>query len=268
MPGNLAAYSTEIPLLNSAVYKKMPELFRSGKGMAYGTYPGFNSFMEELAIAKHNSSLLGFIKRNPVLHEKLQEGGMRVLDLGCGSGVATRLMAREYPKSQFVGIDIDETAINVASKAVGELSNIEFVMKDAVDLTDGELGDFDYATAFDAVHDLNHPEEVVKGVVSVLTKRKGTFSAVDVQAQSDIRGNVGSTMSGFAYAVSLFYCMPVGLGVDGKGKGFGMMWGQDKALKLFRECGFKDVQVKEIEDDPFNVEYRCQVEPEAATDFR
>eukprot|EP01134_Creolimax_fragrantissima_P004816 CFRG4816T1 len=268
VPGNLAAYSTEMPLLTTSVYNRMPKLFKTGEGTSYGDYPGFNSFMEKLAVAKHNSSLLGFVKSNPDLHTKLLHGDMRVLDVGCGSGVATRLMAQQYPKSQFVGIDIDERAIEVANSASrrDELSNIEFVTKDALTLIDGTLGDFDYATAFDAIHDLNHPETVVKGVVSVLKKRGGIFSAVDVRAKSDIAGNVGSTMGGFAYAVSLFYCMPVGLGVDGKGKGFGMMWGETRAVELFSECGFADVEILEIQDDPFNVEYRCHVNPKVNND--
>ncbi|CAG8551462.1 2426_t:CDS:2, partial [Ambispora leptoticha] len=47
------------------------------------------------------------------IHEKLQEGGMRVLDIGCGSGTWILDMAKEYPASTFLGIDIMEISSNI-----------------------------------------------------------------------------------------------------------------------------------------------------------
>lgn len=52
------------------------------------------------------------------------------------------------------------------------------------------------------------------------------------------------------------HCMPVGL-VDG-GKGLGMMWGQEKAVQMLRKAGFKEVQVKKIPNDAFNLHYFCR----------
>ncbi|CAG8701117.1 10432_t:CDS:2, partial [Ambispora gerdemannii] len=42
------------------------------------------------------------------IHEKLKQGGMRVLDSGCGMGIWTLDMANEYPASTFVGVDVVE----------------------------------------------------------------------------------------------------------------------------------------------------------------
>jgi len=49
------------------------------------------------------------------------------------------------------------------------------------------------------------------------------------------------------------HCMPVGL-VDG-GPGLGMMWGREKAVEMLKKAGFKQVQVLEIPEDPFNLHY-------------
>jgi trans-aconitate methyltransferase len=40
--------------------------------------------------------------------------GIRVADLGCGTGHAINLMAKEYPRSDFVGYDIATDAIERA----------------------------------------------------------------------------------------------------------------------------------------------------------
>jgi SAM-dependent methyltransferase len=50
----------------------------------------------------------------------------RVLDVGCGSGWATRLMAQTAKNGKVVGIDISDEMIRVARESSGELSNVEF----------------------------------------------------------------------------------------------------------------------------------------------
>lgn len=50
----------------------------------------------------------------------------RVLDLGCGSGWATRLMAEKATNGRVVGIDISDEMVRVAQHASSSFSNIEF----------------------------------------------------------------------------------------------------------------------------------------------
>ena len=59
-----------------------------------------------------------------------------VLDLCCDCGIVTCFMAKQYPDVSFVGVDINEGAINNA-KALAEklgVSNVEFVCADAFEL--------------------------------------------------------------------------------------------------------------------------------------
>ena len=44
--------------------------------------------------------------------------------------------------------------------------------------------------------------------------------------------------------------------LDG-GSGLGMMWGQEKAVDMIKAAGFKNVQVHEIPEDPFNLHFLC-----------
>ena len=50
----------------------------------------------------------------------------RVLDLGCGSGWATRLMAEKAMKGHVVGIDISDEMIELARKTSAGFPNVEF----------------------------------------------------------------------------------------------------------------------------------------------
>ncbi len=72
--------------------------------------------------------------------------GMRVLDIGCGAGDVTILIAdRVGPTGRVVGIDRDKAVIDAARRRIRELgfSNVDFVQRD-LEHYDG-TGDFDAA---------------------------------------------------------------------------------------------------------------------------
>jgi hypothetical protein len=74
----------------------------------------------------------GFLGRAPGLLDRLR-AGVRVLDLGCGTGHAVNLMAREFPRSTVSGLDIAAEAIARAEteRAAMDLANARFVVADA-----------------------------------------------------------------------------------------------------------------------------------------
>ena len=55
---NLGVYTQEIPLLTSCAFDAVAEGFRTGQGVPYSNYPGFQRFMTELADAKHRQVLV------------------------------------------------------------------------------------------------------------------------------------------------------------------------------------------------------------------
>jgi SAM-dependent methyltransferase len=258
---NLGVYTQEIPLLTSCAMEAVVEGFSSGNGVTYDHYPKFQSFMSQLADAKHRQVLVD--KFLPSVDSgRIIEGltsGIRVCDLGCAQGVALMLMAEAFPQSRFTGIDISPEAIEAgrSQAAKQQLANLDFVTMDAAILKDNpDLKDsFDYVTAFDAVHDQTRPLEVLQGIHHSLAPG-GVFSMVDITAQSNLADNLDHPMGPFLYTVSLMHCMPVGL-VDG-GHGLGMMWGREKAVELLKGAGFKNVQAQEIPEDPFNLHYFCR----------
>jgi ubiquinone/menaquinone biosynthesis C-methylase UbiE len=258
---NLAVYSQEIPLLTAIALEQIIESFRSGDGIPYSAYPRFQAFMAELSSAKHRDVLIGeFLPavENGELIDRLKHG-LRVCDLGCGEGLALRLMAESFPASRFVGIDISREAVERAkSKAEKKgLTNIEFVRIDAARIEkDPAWGAvFDYVTAFDAIHDQTDPLAALRGVRHMLAPN-GLFSMIDIAADSDHIGNLDHPMGPFLYTVSLMHCLPVGL-YNG-GAGLGMMWGRQKAVSFLQKAGFRSVTVHEMKHDPFNHHFLCR----------
>src|SRR5438309_456391 len=79
------------------------------------------------------------------------EAGIRVADVGCGTGHCIALMARRFPKSTFVGYDFSEDGIAEARAAARGLANASFVVQDVSRLE--SPAPFDLMTAFDAIHD-------------------------------------------------------------------------------------------------------------------
>ncbi len=258
---NLGIYTQEIPLLTGCAMESVIRGFQTGEGVSPETYPAFRRFMGKLADVQHRETLL------PRFLPSVDDGrlveamrrGISVLDIGCGEGVAARLMAEAFPRSRFVGVDIDPAAVSTAEKNAREvgLTNLRFQATDAALLPEMSAFQeaFDYVTAFDAIHDQRRPQAAAAGVFYAL-RPGGLFSMVDIKAETGVFGNRDHPMGPFLYTVSLMHCMPVGL-ADG-GAGLGMMWGRTRALSLLKDAGFSQAETCDIPQDPFNIHYLCR----------
>ncbi|MBI9083999.1 MAG: methyltransferase domain-containing protein [Desulfobacterales bacterium] len=258
---NLGVYTQEIPILTECALAPVLDGFKTGQGVPYTRYPGFQAFMGELADAKHQRLLVDdFLPAvdGGRLLVRLHEG-IGVCDLGCGQGLAAVLMARAFPQSRFIGIDISKEAISRARQTATEqgLTNVSFRVADAAspDQTSELSGRMDYVTAFDAIHDQQDPQGALAAVCRMLAEG-GLFSMVDIAAHSDPIKNLDHPMAAFLYTVSLMHCMPVGL--TNGGAGLGMMWGKERAEAMLRQAGFSQVDVLDIPNDSFNFHFQCR----------
>src|SRR5262245_23078701 len=116
---------------------KLIACFRAGGGIPYSAYrPVFTQCLDDVWRRIYDQQLVGgFIGAVEGLAEALRRG-MRVLDVGCGTGHAMNLLAREFPASWFWGYDIAEDAIDSAraeAKKMG-LSNATFEVVDVTSL--------------------------------------------------------------------------------------------------------------------------------------
>ena len=75
----------------------------------------------------------------------------RVLDVGCGSGWATRLMAEKAPRGRVVGIDIADEMIKLARETSSSFSNAEFQIASAEKLPFRD-GEFTHAFSMESLY--------------------------------------------------------------------------------------------------------------------
>lgn len=234
------------------VEQKVVERFRQGGGLSYGDYPNFHRVMAEESAAVNDAALIEVIL--PLaddLPERLA-AGIEVADIGCGSGHAVNLMARAYPASRFTGFDFSDEAIATARReaAAWGLDNARFEVLDVGGWAAEEA--FDAVTAFDAIHDQAHPAQVLANIHRAL-RPGGIFLMVDLTAETAVEDNIDLPWASYLYAISLFHCMTVSLGLDGDG--LGTAWGRQLALRMVSEAGFATVEDKDIDTDPFNTYY-------------
>ncbi|XP_070582195.1 S-adenosylmethionine-dependent methyltransferase Rv2258c-like [Ptychodera flava] len=248
-PENLSLAATTIPAL-CAVYDDIIECFkRSGpRGVPYSKYSAFMDYMGQLSAEKYQEKLPHFVKTNKEIHSLL-ESGITVVDIGCGHGMFVCTMAREFPNSQFYGVDFCDEYLQVARKEASKraLTNVTFEAHDVVKLPADWSSKFDYVTAIDTIHDQAYPDVVLKEVYK-LVKPGGYFSMIDVNASSNIRENMDHPMGPCYYATSLMHCMSVSLYFE-NGMGLGAMWGKEKAKEMVEKVGFRCVQLEPQPDD-------------------
>ncbi|WP_207947574.1 methyltransferase domain-containing protein [Occultella glacieicola] len=247
-PDNLAQLMQYIPMLGG-VEDRVLESLQHGGGLDYAEYPRFQATMAEESATVNDAVLVdGILPLVPGLPDRLT-AGIDVLDVGCGSGHAINLMAKAFPASRFVGYDFSAEGIANARAEAAEwgLTNTRF---EAVDVAGvDEPGHFDLVTAFDAVHDQAHPARVLANIRSAL-REDGVFLMVDIKASSNVEDNAALPWGSYLYAISMFHCMSVSLGLDGDG--LGTVWGTQLAERMLGDAGFTDVAIVDVPADPFN----------------
>lgn len=247
-PANMAAFAQFIGVL-ADVEDKIVDCFHDGGGVGYEHYPHFHQMMAEISGLRNDALLIdAILPMAPGIVEQL-EAGIRVADVGCGRGHAVNLMARAYPKSTFVGIDISDDALDTGRKEASDwgLSNAIFEVEDASKMDRPE--EFELITVFDAVHDQVDPQGMVNAIHTAL-KPGGTWLCADICASSNIGENIDHPMGPMMYTVSCMHCMTVSLAHDGAG--LGAMWGIQKTREVFANAGFHDVVVRQLEGDSLN----------------
>ena len=137
--------------------ERILETFRSGEGLGWhehnerlfcGTEMFFRTGYRAHLVADWLPALDGVIER--------LQAGARVADVGCGHGASTIVMARAFPKSEFVGIDYHADSIATACRRAldADVDNVRFEVATAKDYGGRN---FDLVCFMDCLHDLGDP---------------------------------------------------------------------------------------------------------------
>lgn len=99
--------------------------------------------------------------------------GKHVLDLSCGEGYNTRILAKK--RAEVIGVDFSEEMIKLArQKEERDELGIKYYVSDAANLKELESERFDVVTCFMALMDIECYEEAISEVARVL-KKNGRF---------------------------------------------------------------------------------------------
>lgn len=247
--GNLAVYAQHIALMGS-VQERVLTCFRTGEGTRYADDPCFHCMMAEDSAQTVVDHLIGrILPVVPRLVERLEQG-IDVLDAGCGRGLALVELARRFPRSRFVGYDLEAEAIahGTAEAGAAGLSNVRFEARDLTGFD--EVGRYDLVCSFDAVHDMKDPHGLVRSLRRAL-RPGGVYLMQDIGGSARLENNCDFPFAAFLYAISTCHCTPVSIGQGGAG--LGTMWGWEAAEALLNDSGFTSVERHVLPHDPMNV---------------
>ncbi|MGH3506347.1 MAG: SAM-dependent methyltransferase [Nocardioidaceae bacterium] len=225
------------------------EAFRSGTGVAWGEhhpnlYEATDRFFRPLYEASLVSEWLPALEGVPALLEE----GATVLDVGCGHGSSTILMAQAYPESRFLGIDIHEESIVAAREEAAKAGVEDRVTFEVADIETFTRRGFDLACFFDAFHHVGDPERAARRVREALGP-DGRLLLVEPLAGAHVEDNL-NLVGLIYYAASTLICVPDAV-AQGADDALGGQAGPDRLVEVLRAAGFQDAGV--AAEAPFNI---------------
>ncbi len=222
--------------------------FRTGQGMEWGEhhqclFHGTERFFR----AGYNANLLsGWLPSLEGAVAKLTAGG-KAADVGCGHGASTILMAKAFPKSQFVGFDYHAPSIDTARARAAEagVGNAKFEVADA---TSWPGRDFDLVAFFDCLHDMADPAGAARHARGAL-KSDGHCMIVEPFAGDRVQDNL-NPVGRVYYGASSLIC--VGVSLARKGPALGAQAGEKKLREyVVDKAGF--TRFRRATQTPFNI---------------
>ena len=191
----------------------------------------------------------------PDVHARLAGQDARVADVGSGGGWSSIALARAYPELRVDGYDIDEPSVVMARDNAADLGDrVRFHHGDAA--TDLPEATFDAVFAFECLHDMPHPVEILTAMRKAL-RPGGVVIVMDEAVDAEFTAPAGD-VDRLMYGFSLLICLPDGMAHPGSA-GTGTVLRTAKLAEYAERAGFAAVDVLPIEDFGFWRFYRLTV---------
>ncbi len=261
MPGSTATvladrhslvYLAPVARMFAAAASQLPALldaYRDGGGVSWAQL-GTDARESQADMNRpwYETALAPALAGVPRVHDALRRSDVDVLDVGCGAGWSSIALARAYPELRVTGWDVDASSI--------ELANGNARDADVADRVRFELGDagalpsarFDLAFAFECLHDMPQPVEVLAAVRRSL--RPGGFVIVMDEAVSEQFAAPGDDVERLMYGFSLLVCLPDGMSHQ-PSAGTGTVMRPSTLRAYAAAAGFPEVTVLPIENFGF-----------------
>lgn len=219
---------------------RLAHAYTTGEGIAWHQHDPrlFSSVARFYGTLYRNSLLTEWLPAVDGLVARLRSG-IRVLDVGCGLGVPTIMLAEAFPASTFVGVDSHEESIRLATTAAeeaGVADRVRFEVADATSYT----GTHDLVLFFDAVHDFGDPVGALAHARSVLAPG-GRVVAVEPYAEDSFEANLANPIAGVFYVGSSALCVPHSISEGGAA--LGAQAGPARLKAVFHDAGLPGAEV-------------------------
>src|SRR5262245_40902617 len=228
---------------------KVQAVFKTGGGVAWGDQAGcmFCAVARFFRPGYHNNLVPQWLPALDGVVAKLERGA-KVADVGCGHGWSTVLMAKAFPKSQFIGYDFHPGSIEDAKAHAAEhdvSGNANFEVAKAKEIPGR---DFDLVTCFDCLHDMGDPAGAAAHIRTML-KSDGTWMVIEPMAGDRLEDNI-NPVGRLYYAGSTLICVPTSLSQE-VGAALGAQAGEAKLREVIGSAGFRSV--RRATETPFNM---------------
>ncbi|MEW6467719.1 MAG: class I SAM-dependent methyltransferase [Bacteroidota bacterium] len=131
-------------------------------------YDDYTAHQKKIGVNIRHRTILKNLKKNGLRPDS------RVLEVGCGIGSVTQLIARYCSRGRVVAVDISPKSIDIAKKLHKNLRNIEFLVSDMSDFSHQVKFDFvvlpdvlehipveNHRHLFRIIRDCTHPDSTV-----------------------------------------------------------------------------------------------------------
>ncbi len=225
------------------------QAFQSGRGVGWhehhhDLFAGTERFFRPGYSANLVSS---WIPALDGVEAKLESGAL-VADIGCGHGASTILMAKAYPRSEFVGFDYHGPSIEHARRVASEAGLGGRVSFEVVAAKQYPGDGYDFVAMFDCLHDMGDPVGAAGHVRETLTA-DGTWMIVEPYAGDRLEDNLNPVGRVF-YGASTLVCTPASRDQE-VGLALGAQAGEQRLSEVVAAGGF--TRVHRATETPFNL---------------
>ncbi len=223
--------------------------FKDGRGVSWGEHD--ERLFCGVAAFYRNAYSASLIKEwLPTLSgvtAKLEKGA-KVVDVGCGHGHSTVLMAKAFPKSRFWGFDVHEGSIEAARRVAREAGVDDHVSFEVAKADAYAERGYDLICFFDCLHDMGRPVDAASHARKALAK-EGTVMLVEPYAGDKVEDNI-NPVGRIYYSASTTMCVAHAISENGTHV-LGAQAGETRLGHVFEKAGFR--HFRKAVQTPFNL---------------
>lgn len=237
----LAAAAVQLPAIADA--------HRNGGGVPWMNYgedmresqadlnrPGFQQFL--------GSEWLEYL---PDIVERLQSAPpARVADVGCGAAWSAIALATQYPLAYVDAFDIDPETVELARKNVTAAGLEERITVHCADIGSVRSGQFDLITAFECLHDMPYPVQVLQDMGRLIAP-EGAIMIVDMKVADEFTAP-GDDIERLMYGFSILICLVDSMSAEGSAA-TGTVFRRPVLEDYARQAGFSRVRTLPVRHD-------------------